>query len=621
MCGIAGIIDFNHKIESGKMPLMLSAIKHRGPDFDAIENYGHVSFAHARLSIIDLSEFANQPFHSIDEQYSIGYNGEIYNYQDIKKQILSIHPKREFKSNSDTEVIIEAYKCFGNEAFNMFNGMFAFCLYDKVKEEVILCRDRIGVKPLFYYFDQEVLYFSSELQAIPKALNYPLQVDSNALLSFLNLGFTPSDNSIYYGIKKLLPGNILKFNKKGAEISSFWTLKSKVKKAISNDYASVRSEVKYLVEDAVALNLISDVPVGVFLSGGMDSSLVAAIAKSKTNDRLNTFSIGFEQSKFNELQHAEKVAKHINSNHHEFVFSAHHAAEFVLEAIDACGEPFADSSVLPTYLVSKLAQPFVKTVLVGDGNDELFMGYGIYNWAERTNKTWVKWSRSLIRQYYKFNLDRGNQRYQYYFEKDVYLNKQQKLFSAEQNFFSQTDLMKNFYLKLQNFEFAKKNNFERNLSPKEIQSLYDITTYLPSDLLVKTDRTSMRHGLEVRVPLLDHRLVELALNINQAFKTKNGIGKSIIKDLLNDYFPTGYFDRPKWGFAVPLADWLMTDLQFLIHDYLNSNVIKRFSIVDWDYVQQLIKRFMDGDTHLDKRLWQLIVLHRWLIKNDVALIR
>jgi asparagine synthase (glutamine-hydrolysing) len=619
MCGIAGIVSFNESIDDAIMPRMLSAIKHRGPDYDAIENYGHVAFAHARLSIIDLSESANQPFHSVDEQYCIVYNGEIYNFQDIKKQLLSFNPKLEFKSNSDTEIIIETYKCFGIEAFNMFNGMFAFCLYDKVKGEVILCRDRIGVKPLFYYFDNQVLYFSSELNAISNILNYPLQVDTKALLSYLNLGFTPNDNSIYFGIKKLLPGHVLKFNKNGSEICSFWTIKNNVKKVVHNDYRSVKAELKHLVEDAVSLNLISDVPVGVFLSGGMDSSLVAAIAKLKTHNSLNTFSIGFEQTKFNELQHAEKVAKHINSNHHEFVFSSSLAAEFVLEAIDASGEPFADSSILPTFLVSKLARPFVKTVLVGDGNDELFMGYGIYNWAERTNKSWVNLISPLIKQYYRFNFNKNNQRYQYYFELNNYLNKQQKLFSAEQNFFSQTEIVKYFYLKSQNFKHSESENYGRNLTAKELQAIYDISTYLPSDLLVKTDRTSMSHGLEVRVPLLDHRLVEFALNIDQKFKTQSGIGKIIIKDLLNDYFPMGYFDRPKWGFSVPLADWLKSDLQFLIHDYLNIHIITRFNIVNWNYVQQLIKRFMDGDTNLDKRLWQLIVLHRWLAKNNVEL--
>ncbi len=619
MCGIAGIVNFKQKIPEYQLPKLLEAIQHRGPDAQAMAYFGAVALAHARLSIIDLSYAANQPFQSVDERFAIVFNGEIYNYIEIKNKILEAFPEQLFKSNSDTEVIIEAYRLFGFDGLQLLNGMFAFCLYDKTKNEILLCRDRIGIKPLFYYFEGDCLYFASEPDAIVKAIDKPFEINANALSCFLNLGFSPNEQSNFHGIKKLLPGHTLTFNAHGIQMNCYWDFKNQIKTKCVTDNIQAQKDVKTIIEDAVRLNLISDVPVGVFLSGGMDSSLVAAIAKQHVAESLNTFSIGFENARFNELKYARKIAEHIDSNHHEFVLSSKQAAEIALDALDAYGEPFADSSALPTYFISKLAKPHVKTVLVGDGNDELFMGYGIYNWAERTDLNWVKSMQSVIHNYWKFHFNKPKQRYQHYFEANHSLNQQQKLFSAEQNFFSQSDISNFFLLPSFSAKAFSIEHIARRLSAKEVQALFDLDTYLPSDLLVKTDRASMRNGLEVRVPLLDHRLVEYALNLDQKLKTQHGIGKRIIVDILKSYYPENYFDRPKWGFAIPLSDWLRTDLKFLIHDYLNEKVIHQFGIVDYSYVKSLITQFNSGLDYLDKRIWQLIVLHRWLLKNDMYL--
>ncbi len=619
MCGIAGIINFKQNTSEHQLPRMLAAIQHRGPDAQAMVYLGSVAFAHARLSIIDLSALANQPFYSTDERFVIVFNGEIYNYLEIKSKILEIHPDYIFKSNSDTEVIIEAYRLFGTEAFQSFNGMFAFCLFDSHKNEVLLCRDRIGIKPLYYYHQDDCLYFASEPLAIIEAVDHPIEVDAKALTHFLNLGFSSNEQSMFHTIKKILPGHFLTFSSTGKIDTCYWDLEKKIKTECITNHQQAVVDIQAIVEDAVRLNLVSDVPVGVFLSGGMDSSLVAAIAKNHVTENLNTFSVGFENNKYNELQYASKIAKHIGSHHHEFVLSAQQAAEMALDALDAYGEPFADSSALPTYFISKLAKPFVKTVLVGDGNDELFMGYGIYNWAERMEKNWVKANQYLIHKYWKYHLNPAKQRYQFYFEDNIFLNQQQKLFSAEQNFFSQTEILNAFLLPTFPSKSVSPSAIARQLSAKEKQSLFDLNTYLPSDLLVKTDRASMRSGLEVRVPLLDHRLVEYALNLDQDIKTKSGVGKQIIRTLLEFYYPKSYFDRPKWGFAIPLADWLKADLKFLIHDYLNEKVIQQFGIIDYDYVKSLLARFNDGVSYLDKRIWQLIVLHRWLLKHNISL--
>ncbi|RLD57996.1 MAG: hypothetical protein DRJ01_13165 [Bacteroidetes bacterium] len=356
--------------------------------------------------------------------------------------------------------------------------------------------------------------------------------------------------------------------------------------------------------------MISDVPLGTFLSGGIDSSLVTAVAQSISKKPVKTFSIGFNESKFNESAYAAKVAKHLKTDHHEFIVSEKDVLELIDDFFDIYDEPFADSSGFPTMLVSKMAKKHVTVVLSGDGGDELFHGYGAYIWANRLNNPLINTFKKPI----GFTLSHLNDKYKRAAKLFQYPDKQHiktHIFSQEQYFFSANELKK---LLINNKISTVPENFNlsRSLTPNEEQSIFDLKYYLKDDLLTKVDRASMHYALETRVPLLDHNIVEFALNINPELKIKNKEQKHLLKQVLYDYVPAQYFDRPKWGFSIPLSKWLKTDLSYLIDKYLSKEIVETANIVNYSEVKSLIKKFNNGQKFLYNRLWVLIVLHRWI---------
>jgi asparagine synthase (glutamine-hydrolysing) len=635
MCGIAGFYSTTNFFKEEAIKLMTDKLSHRGPDSEGQYYDGVCGLGHRRLSIIDLSDRANQPMVSSNERYEIVYNGEVYNFQEIGARIKekNADSKFKFKTSSDTEVILEAFVQYGLDFVHQLNGMFAIAIYDKVEKELYLIRDRLGIKPLVYYWDGNHLAFASEIKALKELKYLDFEINPSAISDFLHLGFIAAPNSIYSKIHKLIPGAYLKVNAQGISTTRYWNIRNKLSNNIIHNKEEALVKLSDLLMSSVQYQLKSDVPFGVFLSGGIDSSLVAAQAVNLSSVKVNTFSIGFEENSFNESQYAKAVANHIGTKHHEFIVSYKDAIGLIDKIFDVYDEPNADSSYIPTMLVSKLAKNYVTVTLSGEGGDELFFGYGSYKWAKRLSSPFF----NAIRPGMSFVFERLSSRYNRIAKlinyEDSY-NLRSHILSQEQYFFTNKEIEKlayEPYVKpafLENFVnnessiiLAESHSShgsvlkERKLTNMEQQALFDIQYYLADDLLTKVDRSSMIHSLETRVPYLDHRVVEFAVNLSPNLKYNNNVSKFIIKQILYKYVPEKLFQRPKQGFAIPLSKWLKNELQFLIFDYLNEDIIKKYNVVKSEEVEKLKHDFQNGKDYLYNRLWLLIVLHKWLKEN------
>jgi asparagine synthase (glutamine-hydrolysing) len=625
MCGIAGIYSLN-KSRLFNLDASVNLIKHRGPDASGIFQADHVAFGHTRLSILDLSDAANQPLHSHNNRYVMVYNGEIYNYREIASNLKYISPNSSpiyFKTSSDSEAILEAYSFLGNNFLEQLNGMFAIAIYDKEEDSVTLIRDRIGIKPLFYFWDGELLMFASELKVFQEALIDKLEINPKAVFQFLHQGFISAPDTIYKNVYKLEAGSLLTCKGNSINTYKYWNLGNQLSEEVIKDEKAALVRLSDLLSSSVQFQLRSDVPYGVFLSGGIDSSLITALSVRLSGTKINTFSIGFEENRFNESVHAKKIAQYLSTNHTEFIVSFKDALPLFDDILNVFDEPFSDSSAIPTMIVSRLAKQYVSVALSGEGGDELFHGYGAYKWSERLSNPIIGYNRKTISDLLKMT---GNNRY-----KRVGLlmnvknvnNKYSHVFSQEQYMFSQEEIMGmwadeklkgSVELWLEELNKAAISNRsvlnKRVLTEAECQSFFDMKNYLQDDLLVKVDRSSMRYALETRVPYLDHRVVEFALNISPTLKIKNGESKFILKEILYQYLPKNFFERPKQGFAIPLESWLKNELSYLIHDKLGENI----PFIHTEYVKDLIKRFKAGEGFLYNRIWLVIILERFFAK-------
>lgn len=617
MCGINGIVNLPISDGSSAVIKMNESLQHRGPDASGVFNHNAVHLGHQRLSIIDLSASANQPFHlkntATDDHLIMVYNGEIYNYQELQK-------KHELtcKTSSDTEVILKAYAKIGTAIFSELNGMFALAIYNVKDQSLCLARDRMGIKPLYLYRKENGLAFSSELNALKsvKEIAQEFTLNKQSVASFLHLGYIPAPLSIYQQVSKFPAGSFAIFKEGQLETKQFWKLENQISKELITDKKQALQQLDDLLNESVRLRLKCDVPFGTFLSGGIDSSIITAIAQQNSSRKINSFSIGFKEKTHNEAVFAQQVANKLGTNHQEFIVSEKEALNIVPEMFSSYGEPYADSSAIPTMMVSKLARSEVKMTLSGDGGDELFHGYGFYNWVKRLNQPLIK----AFKQPIAAILSQGNLRMQraahlFNYPKNAL---QSHVFSQEQYFFSSLEV-KN--LMGENFkdlpaELNHKTTGNRLLTAAETQSIFDLKYYLKDELLTKVDIASMQKSLEVRVPLLDHNVVEFALNLHPSLKIKNGVQKYLLKELLYEYLPKNLFDRPKQGFSVPLANWLKADLNHLITDYLNQKTIESHGLVNWNIVKDLTTRFYNGENYLYTRIWALIVLHHWLSTNE-----
>lgn len=617
MCGIAGFASWEDR-DLSVIREMAGVLRHRGPDAEGVYRHDRhpIFLAHRRLSVLDLSEEANQPFLSASRRHVIVFNGEIYNFPRLKAELQNQHGVA-FRTTSDTEVVVEAFEHWGPAMVSKLEGMFAFVILDIETGTLYIYRDRLGKKPLFYFEKNEVFAFASELKAlrIHPALRSSLEVDTESIAPFLHLGYIPEPLTIYKDVRKFPAGyyGVRKVGEK-LHLHAYWSL---------NDHVTAQTEVNYqprtleqLVEDAVRKRLISDVPLGAFLSGGTDSSLVVAIASRLTRTPLRTFSIGFDDARHDETQFAGEVASHFKTEHTQFRLNEKEALEWVNVYLDQFDEPFADTSAIPTMLVSKLAREQVTVALTGDGGDELFQGYGAYRWADRLGSPGFRFVRPLLR---SVLLHSGRSRWMRIAAMlDVPAGGiRSHVFSQEQYLYSQKELREKVLLdqsRWKPFLYEDKPDWS-NLRAAEKQALFDLQYYLRDDLLVKVDRASMFSGLECRCPLLDHQLVEYALKLPFKAKVSGNVYKFTLKKILSRYLPANLVHRPKKGFSVPLSRWLRGEMKDMFDEFLDPTLTARLGVIDPLAVQDMRTRFLSGQDFLYNRLWAVIVLQRWLKNN------
>ena len=628
MCGLTGYFSPEKFFEQSDLEIMTASLAHRGPDASGFFSEGPVGLGHRRLSIIDLSDRAGQPMHSANGRYVAVYNGTVYNFGEI-----GVGLGITLRTSSDTEVVLEAFVKYGAEFVKLLNGMFLIAIYDKEKKELNIFRDRIGIKPLYYYWDGKHFAFASELKALRKVPRIPKVLNKNAIKDFLHFGYIPTPFSIYENIFKMNSGSHLKINENGLKENKYWDIKTALNKEVINDKEEALVKLSDLLISSIQYQLKSDVPFGIFLSGGVDSSLITAKAAGMSNIKPLTFTLGFGKNSGSETVHAKKVAAHLGTDHHEFIVTVKDAVNLIDPVFDAFDEPFADSSSVPTMLVSKLAKQYVSVALSGEGGDELFLGYGAYRWAQRLDSVFFK----LFRRPMAYVFSKMPSRYQRISHMLSYKNGtdlRSHIFSQEQYWFSEeeldklllpdykkenviTEMMPLSFLDLYRNKKNKSNDIAgRKLNAMEEQALFDLQFYLQDDLLTKVDRSGMYYGVETRVPYLDHRVIEFVSGLSPELKFKRGNAKYILNEILYQYMPKEMFDRPKEGFDIPLGKWLHNELRYLIDENLNDAVIKKYGIVDTTEVKKIISDFNTGVDYLYNRIWLLIVLHKWLMKFE-----
>ncbi len=637
MCGIVGFISpCSFKSLQATLPEAVSRLIHRGPDDSGLffDEKAGIGLGHRRLSIIDLSTAGRQPMASDDGKVHIVYNGEVYNFREIRKTLKDYGHR--FHTGTDTEVILKAYLQWGIDCLHRFVGMFAFALWDSHRRCFFLARDRIGIKPLYYYFIGKVLLFASELKAIMAFKDFPREIDLDAIALFLHYQYVPAPGTIFKNTFKLLPGHYAICSSNNLQVKSYWEL-SRRNSGSPQSRVSEKDAFENLDElltQAVSDRLISDVPLGALLSGGIDSSMVVALMQKVNTSPVRTFSIGFKESGYNEAPWALRVAKHLGTDHTEFYVTPKDAIEVIPNLPEIYDEPFADSSAIPTYLVSRLAQSQVTVALSGDGGDEQFAGYVRYWTAaamtnsfnrlpdavrlavscvlEKVPVSWVEklylpWRQILPQRFKIANFaDKWRKLVALLRETDIC-----NLYRMTVCLWADSELMQLMGLAL------PEGIYEKTFQQTETWPLLsrfmrvDQKTYLPDAMLTKVDRASMANSLEVRVPLLDHRVVEYTSRLPDSLKYRNGTGKYLLKKLLGRYVPTELFERPKMGFGVPIDRWFRDDLKALLLDYLSSDRLRKEGIFDQTLVEKKIKEHLSGHANHQYRLWSLLMWEMW----------
>lgn len=621
MCGICGFIS--RKLDSeDNLAAMSNLLAHRGPDDHGEEIYQiqggkYVGFAHRRLSILDLSDKGHQPMHSKDRRISVVFNGEIYNYGELKRQLKDYI----FVSACDTEIIIAAYLRWGIDFVKKINGMFAIALLDRKNGEVYLIRDRIGKKPLYYYMDNDNnLVFASELKAICQSGLFRKNINKDILGRYLYRGYIIAPDTIYQNTYKLRPGELLKISDRGMIRWKYWDVAESYnifRHDLVIDYDQAKYELKMLLKQAVRRRMIADVPLGAFLSGGYDSSLVCALASEISEEPLRTFSIGFHDAKYNEAVFARQIADRLGADHTELYLSEQDAFKIVDSIPQYYDEPFADSSQIPTMLVSELAKKDVSVVLSGDGGDELFGGYNIYSTLQRAER--LRMQGILLHYLGKIPMVKKSAIWQ---KRDLTY----RIVSDDRNREARTQGGVNTYFDIINgLLLNETSNFYYEFESRYQEKRYDVTrmlldmdTYLPEDILTKVDRASMRYALECRCPILDKEVVEYSFRIPPDYKNDHGNQKRIIKDIVYDYFPKEIMERPKSGFGIPLDKWMRTVLKERIMDWTNRDYLFKQGIFNPDNVCLFISEYMEnGDQgknsgrNFSMFVWAYFIFQQW----------
>jgi asparagine synthase (glutamine-hydrolysing) len=586
---------------------MNEQIVHRGPDDDGYWLDGHVGLAMRRLSIIDLTG-GKQPLCNEDGQVVTIYNGEIYNFPELRKGL--INRGHVLRTQCDTEVIPHLYEEKGDGFVHDLNGMFAIALWDRVRQRLLLIRDRLGIKPLYYSETDGQILFGSELKSLVAA-GIDRTVSKEALYHYLTYGYVPAPLTIYENVFKLLPGHLAIATDGGIEIKRYWDVKPEER--------DIRAEEEWLEQldelllDAVRLRLISDVPLGALLSGGVDSSLIVAMMARCSRSRVKTFTISFDEASYNEAQHARTVAERFGTDHHELVVRPQ-VADYFEKIVLQYDEPFADSSAIPTYFVSKMAREHVTVALSGDGGDELFAGYDRYVDFFRKRPLYCipapmrRSTFGLLGRLLPFGMH--GKRFLLSLALDPMTD-----FVTGRGWISNRALISTDLISVDNdldtMEIA--GTYINAHYPSELDALcmHDLKLYLPDDILTKVDRMSMAVSLEVRVPLLDYRLVEFAFGLPPKLRLRGKTGKYLLKKLLARYMPVKHVYRPKQGFAVPLGKWFRNELREPLHDMLTTHMIRNVGLFNPKTVQHMVDMHMTGRWDFSGKIWQVLVAQIW----------
>jgi len=651
MCGLTGFLEHNSLFDSlqaeSTLLQMSSALSHRGPDNQGtwIDPQAGIALGHRRLSILDLSSQGHQPMHSHCGRYVIVFNGEIYNFRVLRRELESLGKAPKWRGHSDTETMLAAISCWGlHKAISKFLGMFAFALWDRKERSLHLSRDRIGEKPLYYGWMGRVLLFGSELKALRKHPAWKGNVDPDVLALFMQFSYVPTPYSIYKNIFKIKPASIATFTQSHTstfsppKVETYWQAYELAKAGELNpfqgDETAAINHLDKLLNDSVKQQMIADVPLGAFLSGGVDSSTIVAHMQNQSTRPVKTFTVGFREENYNEAVHAKTIAQHLRTDHTELYVSAEQAMEVIPRLPTIYDEPFSDSSQIPTFLISQLTRQKVTVSLSGDGGDELFGGYNRYLWGP---SVWKKIEgfppqprKMLARIISSISPLTFDTMYKILgpvlpgqLQQPDFGNKLHKLAKILGS--ANAELM---YLGLIS-TWETPSNLVKNTTrlktilrhPYSCQDIkgftqrmmfLDTMNYLPDDILVKVDRASMAVGLEARVPFLNHSLVEFAWRIPLSMKIRNGQGKWLLRQVLYRYLPKKLIERPKMGFGVPIGTWLRGPLRNWAEDLLDENKLKKDGFFDPNLIREKWKEHLAGKKNWHHHLWAVLMFQGWL---------
>jgi asparagine synthase (glutamine-hydrolysing) len=637
MCGLAGL--YSSRLSRDELQKVIAnmteALQHRGPDDKGIytDPSWPMALGHQRLSILDLSQSGHQPMVSASGRYAIAYNGEVYNYKQLAQELEAYGFR--FASNCDTEVILAAIEHWGvTEAAVKFIGMFAFALWDKRERCIYLVRDRFGKKPLYFSLDSSALAFASELRSFYAVPNKSYSIDLVGLDMFLQRGYVPQPYSIFKEIAKVPPGMIFTFTVRAdgaVQLTSqetYWSTSNSAYSSLANPFLGSEEDaaenLEQLLLDAVKLRMVADVPLGVFLSGGIDSSLVTSLMQHQSAKPIKTFSVGFEVAGYNESEFAAGVARHLQTDHHEIILQQVDLLNIVDKLPQIFDEPLADSSQIPTYLVSKAARNYVTVCLSGDGGDEFFGGYNRYFWTMKLwnmLKSYPRFSRTLLQKalvafpptFYDLVLRPSLRQ-----GRTVSGDRIHKLASildarSEREIY---DRLTSFWQSGQLTVGANQpdlltQDVSQNLAMTQYMMLKDAMTYLSDDILTKVDRASMSVSLETRAPLLDHRVFEFAWRLPETYKIKGNTGKHILKKVLFKYVPRELIERPKVGFSVPIEHWLRSSLRDWAESLLSEKSLREGGIIQPQLVRKRWQEHLSGKRNWQYQLWPILMFEQW----------
>ncbi|RLA84392.1 MAG: asparagine synthase (glutamine-hydrolyzing) [Epsilonproteobacteria bacterium] len=627
MCGIVGFISqINQKYI---LTDMLDIQSYRGPDDKGIfiDKQSGVHLGHNRLSIQDLSSHGHQPFISDCQNFIIVFNGEVYNFKTIKKELEELGYK--FVSSSDTEVILYSYKQWGVKCIEKFIGMFAFSILDKIQNKLLLIRDRAGVKPLYYYTKDNEFIFSSELKSFHKHHKFKKELNKEVLPYYFQFGYIPAPHSIFKSCFKLEAGHYLEYDLKSFKyaITKYWNVNEFYEKeSLDKSESEVLDDLENILDDAIDLRMVSDVPVGVFLSGGYDSSLVASILAKKQGKKINTFTIGFNDKKYNEAEHAKSIASYLGTNHTEYYMQDNDMLDLVEKLPFYYDEPFGDSSALPTIIVSQKAREQVTVALSADGGDEAFCGYSKYFFLDKfqnifshkIKKQILKTSLNIMSDNIVQNLNnilpsslkQTNIKDKYNkFKRAINSNSIEEMFQNASSYVDKNDVNKILNIKSNKSIYSLFEN-KSNLTFLNYMMSVDYKAFMNDDVLTKVDRATMSVSLEGREPLLDHRIIEYLARVPEELKYKNRQGKYLLRQILYKYLPKEMVDKPKSGFQIPLEEWLKGDLRYLVEKYLDEKRLDDEIFNVKEIVELKTKLFLGQYVNINQ-IWLVIMFEMW----------